>query len=289
MTSDARLKIEPTTDDDLEGACAFLHANLDDSLSMAAWRQVFATSWTDHKPNNGFMLRAGGAIVGTIGAIYSDQIVRGQTERFCNVTSWCVQPEHRGHSIRLLRQLIDQPGYHYTAFTPSPHAANLFRAMKFRPIDNKLVAVPNLLLPGRACGLEITADSEQIAHRLDADAAKCWRDHIDFPVLQHLALGRDGAYCHVVYTERHKYGLRYSRVLYVSDRALFARCLDGLRGYLFWRGGSLATAMPWRWLAARPVLGRTADSPRIWLFRSPTLDQDDICALYSELLPLGAI
>ena len=70
--------------------------------------------------NHGFAIRnTAGRMVGGIGAIYAERIIRGRPERFCNITSWCVLDEYRSHSMRLAMALVSQPGYHFTDLSPT--------------------------------------------------------------------------------------------------------------------------------------------------------------------------
>ena len=75
-----------------------------------------SASWKTEAPNYGFVLRDGRRVVGAYLAFYSERTIGGRTERFCNLASWSVLPEFRLHSVRLLRALLAQDGYHFTDF-----------------------------------------------------------------------------------------------------------------------------------------------------------------------------
>src|SRR5690242_7544788 len=110
----------PIRDEDLREFCTFLHEHLSPAIPVGQWVDAFRQHWRVEKPNNGFLIRASdGTIVGGIGAIYSEQRVRGRAERFCNITSWCVLDAYRSHSMRLAMALVSQPGYHFTDFSPT--------------------------------------------------------------------------------------------------------------------------------------------------------------------------
>jgi len=51
-------------------------------------------------------------------ALYSERLVEGRLERFCNLTSWCVLPDYRSRSISLLTALLRQHGYHFAVLEP---------------------------------------------------------------------------------------------------------------------------------------------------------------------------
>jgi len=74
--------IEPIKDSDLLEYCRFLTENLSRERTAEAWAQAFKQDWGVDKPNNGYMLKDGGRIVGGIGAIYSERLIRGKPELF---------------------------------------------------------------------------------------------------------------------------------------------------------------------------------------------------------------
>ena len=82
------------------------------------WVHV-AVPWKADAPNHGFMLRDGQRVVGVYLAFYSERVIAGRVERFCNLGAWCVLPEFRFHSVRLLKALLAQDGYHFTDLSPS--------------------------------------------------------------------------------------------------------------------------------------------------------------------------
>src|SRR5689334_19152839 len=106
------VELVPITDSDVAAAADFLRANLNDRVPWA--RACSVMPWKVDATNHGFMLREGQRIVGVHLAFYSERLIAGRTERFCNLGAWFVLPEFRFHSIRLLRELLMQDGYHFT-------------------------------------------------------------------------------------------------------------------------------------------------------------------------------
>ncbi len=100
-------------------------------------------TWYPGKPNNGFLIRHEGRIVGGIGAIYAERKVRGRLERFCNITSWCVLDEFRAQSMRLAIALTGQPGFHFTDLTPTEVVSRTLQFLKFRAMDERQAIWPN--------------------------------------------------------------------------------------------------------------------------------------------------
>ena len=85
--------------------------NLNRAIRPATWKAAFSHPWMPDKPNNGFMLRADGKLVGTIGAIYSEQVFGGERRNFLNLTSLVVDEKYLELAVRQLHNTfeLDQP------------------------------------------------------------------------------------------------------------------------------------------------------------------------------------
>ena len=103
--------LAPITAADVTVVADFLHANFNSRDSSSTWSRVMSVPWKVDAPNHGFMLREGQRVVGAYLAFYSDRLVAGRVERFCNLASWSVLPEYRFHSVRLLKALLAQHGF----------------------------------------------------------------------------------------------------------------------------------------------------------------------------------
>lgn len=280
----ARPTLEPVTDANLAEFARFLHENLMRARSPAEWEAGLRTQWMPDPPNYGFVVRDGGAIVGGIGAYYAQRQLRGNTERFCNITSWCVLDAHRQQSMRLAMALLAQPGFHFTNFSPTQVVGASLKFLKFKELDERVVVMLNL--PSlRALGARVLTDVADIEGALAGDALKAYRDHAAFPWLQQLVVGRPGTWCHVIYKRRSYKGLPAAQLLYVSDRALFASTFRRLAAHLLLRG-MVSTHVERRLIdePAWPSALRTGFKPK--LFLSTSLADRDIDYLYSETVAL---
>ena len=113
------LEISPIADAEMDAVASFLHRNLNNRLSVSEWLSAMSAPWKADAPNSGFMLRDGERVVGVYLAFYSERTIAGRTERFCNLASWAVHKDFRVHSVRLLKALLAQDGYHFTDLGPS--------------------------------------------------------------------------------------------------------------------------------------------------------------------------
>src|SRR6476661_434989 len=114
-----RIDLMPIESSDLPRVGEFLQAKLNQRLSAEKWATCIKAPWDVHSPNHGYMLLDGSTIVGVYLAFYSERPVEGRRERFCNLAAWCVLPEYRFHSLRLLKALLAQSDYSFTDLSPS--------------------------------------------------------------------------------------------------------------------------------------------------------------------------
>jgi hypothetical protein len=276
------VEVVPITDADVAAAADFLHANLNDQVPWT--RACSAVPWKVDAPNHGFMLRDGQRIVGAHMAFYSERLIAGKTERFCNLGAWCVLPEFRFHSIRLLRELLMQDGYHFTGLSASEKALSIHRRFQFRCLDTSAALIPHLPWPGVPGLTRISAAPDVIERRLAGPDLELYRDHAQALAARHLVLTRGQDSCYVMYREmRFKSVLVVAVILHVSNPGLFRRAMVPLTRYLLVRRGLVATLAELRIIGHRPPLAFRLDSwPKE--YRSSSLEAGQIDYLYSELV-----
>ncbi|TMH10007.1 MAG: hypothetical protein E6H68_17445 [Betaproteobacteria bacterium] len=279
--------LEPIRDEDLPEFCRFLHENLSRERSVEEWAKAFAQHWCPSKPNNGFLIRHQGRIVGGIGAIYAERSVRGRLERFCNITSWCVLDAFRAQSVRLAMAVAAQPGFHFTDLTPTEVVSKTLQFLKFKPMNERHTILPNLPWPlVRLGGIRVLSDPAQIGLLLGPDDAKAYRDHRHLPWLRHLAVGVTDAWCYVVWKRTRLKGITGAVIIALSDAELFLRYRMALGSYLLVHHGLLYTRVESRLLPRLPALSIELLGYRSKVFRSDTLTAADMSNLYSELVAL---
>jgi hypothetical protein len=278
--------LEPIQDSDLPAFCQFLNEHLSSARSAGQWAEAFQQNWGVEKPNNGFLIRDQERIVGCIGAIYAERIIRGRPERFCNITSWCVLEAYRAQSMRLAMAVVSQPGFNFTDLTPTEVVSKTLQFLKFKPMNERHAVWPNFPWPfSRFCGVRVITGHDDIESALAAENAKVFRDHRHLPWLRHAAVGRPGAYCHVVWKPNRLKGVPGAMVLAFSDAELFLSYRLAIGAHLL-RQGCFYTRVESRLLPRLPVLSRELAGFRNKVFRSDTLAEADISNLYSEIVGL---
>jgi len=278
----------PIAAKDLPEACRFLARGFQASDAQDAWMAAFSQSWAEHQPNHGYMLQDKGQIVGVIGAIYSDQMIRGRHERFCNVNNWYVDPAYRQHSILLLSRLLTQKGVHFTNLTPRADLLRLFTALKFQYVDDGRVIyilnVPQLRLRDS----KVLTDPDEIVAVLSWADAKVFRDHVSCLGLKQVALGsKADGFCHVAFCKTTVRRIPCITILHISNPMRFSRHLPALRRHFLRYGAPLAQVES-RLLSATPHLAIELKRAPHKMFLSHTLAPGDVTSLYTELAAMHA-
>ena len=142
-----RTEVRPIADDDVGAVAEFLHEHLNQRISTGAWARSMEVPWDDDRPNAGFMLLAGGKVVGVHLAFYSERTIEGRTARFCNLGAWCVLEQYRINGLRLLTSLLAQDGYHFTDLSPSGNVIGLNKRLGFQFLDTTTKLILNLPWP----------------------------------------------------------------------------------------------------------------------------------------------
>jgi hypothetical protein len=275
------VEVIPITDADVGAVAAFLHANMNDRVPWG--RAISSTPSKVEAPNHGFMLRDGQRVVGTQLAFYSERLIAGRVERFCNLSSWCVLPEFRFHSLRVHKAVLAQEGYHVTSFTPTEKVVPIHVRFKFRSLDTSAVLIPNLPWPTRPGRRRISADPDVIESTLAGTELELYRDHAQALAARHVVLIRNQDSCYVMYREMRHKGVPFAVILHVSSPELFHRAMLPLTRHLLIRHRLLATLAELRFIGHRPPLSLKVTS---WskMYRSDSLEPDQIDDLYSELV-----
>jgi len=275
------VELSPITDADIAAVAGFLHVNYKNRIPWA--RSRLAGPWKVDAPNHGFVLRDGQRIVGAFLAFYSERLIAGRAERFCDLGTWYVLPEFRFHSIRLIKALLAQDGYHFTALTPSYKVVSIQSRLGFRPLDTSAALIPNLpwlTAPGRTT---ISADPDVIERTLAEKELKLYHDHAQALAARHIVLLRGQDACYVIYREIRVKGIPLAVIVHVSNPQLFQRAVLPLTRHLLVRHRLLATLAELRIIGHRPPLSFKVTSwPK--MYRSASLEPDQIEDLYSEFV-----
>ena len=280
-----RTEVRPIAPDDVAAVAEFLHQNLNQRVSTGAWAASVEVPWEDDRPNAGFMLLADGSVVGAHLAFYSQRVIDGRTERFCNLGAWCVLEQYRLNGLKLLTSLLAQDGYHFTDLSPSGNVIDLNGRLGFQFLDTTTAMVPNLPWPSVPGHCRIVADSQRLSARLRGAELQIYRDHAGTAAARHVLLVRGDRQCYVIFRKDWRKGLPvFATVLYASDPDLLIEQIRPFGRHLLLRHGLAVTLLERAVVPGRPRVSFVVpDNPHVKMFKSPTLQPDHIDYLYSEL------
>lgn len=281
------MKVQAITENDLDEVGQFLHTHLSQRIAPKAWSDSLRHRWAASQPNAGMQLFTDdGRRVGVLCAVYSDQLIDGKVERFCNPHSWCVLDDFRHASINLVLAVLRQRGYHFTMFTPNPKVAQVFMGLRFRLLDDGLFYFPNLPRPWpSAAGSLVEAHPDRIAGLLDGPARAEYEAHRTIPWLNFVAFGQPGDACLAIYKRGRWKKMPCALLSHLSDPAALQRHGHLLRAHLLGRG-LLVSRIESRFTAGPPPLAYRTRRTQPKLVLSRTLDDSKIRDVYSELMAL---
>ena len=261
----------------------------DPALGKAVWRRIFDYAWEHDEPHCGYGLFEGNEAVGFIGFVFCDRPSNfpDKTHRFCNLTTWVVKPQYRGHSLSLMMPVMRMRDYTVTDLSAGDDVIKVSKRLGFKVLDDAVqILLPQLeVVKGMASIEGRIFEGEAIAHlSLAPTDLKVFKDHLPYSNCHQLVLTAGEDYCHVLYTLNRDDELSYAHVQSISNLALFEQHQAVIRQRIIRRSGIPLIAIDSRLVSSvsLPFSYRLPlSSPRI--YRSSVLAPKAIDNLYSEL------
>jgi len=279
--------VEAVTSNDLDRVLPLLRVH-DPRQDDEAWARLISPPWAPGGTNAGWVLLDGDTVVGFLGAVFSERRIGGAERRFCNLTTWYVDPDHRESSLALLRPVTRLRDHTVTDLSPNAAAARISKRLGFTELDTGLV----LLGPigstdtGRS-PVAVHVDEPDATAILPDSARRLAEDHADLPGVHHLvAETSTGAL--LVIVGRVPGGRRpYSHIHHVSDPDLFRTHHAAVRRALQdGVGVPLIIDARFSWAAGLPNARRLVENSLKLFKPCDDLPTDQIDNLYSELVLL---
>jgi hypothetical protein len=281
------VELQPITDADLLEVGEFLSVHYPPDTKGTNWGEAWGRTVNlpgSNAPNHGFLLRSEGKVVGSLSAIYSTRMINGILEHFCNLSVWCVAPEFRMHSVRMMQAILAQPGYHFTDLVPSTTVQKLNLRLGFKYLDTTTYLMPNLPWPKRSYA-SIVDNPAEIAGILKIHSGRdlaIYLDHAHCPHTKHLLILSGVEACYVQWRKQKHAHMKWISIRYVSRPIVLWREFRVLaRWFLF------HAHCPFTLAEIRVTRFRVFPS---WVFPRPvkrmyksTLPPDYIDYLYSEI------
>lgn len=278
-----RPELVPLDEGLVDDAAHFLHAHLDRQIAIEDWRRMLRYPWASETRGYGYALLHRGGVVGVLGTYYSERQVHGHAETFCNLHSWCVHPDHRAESLRLLLAPLRHRDHTLTTLTVSRDTVEIMKRFGFSPLDETIVLLVNPLLAFGARRTTVTTERSAVLAVVDEDHRRVLLDLGPMRSAR-ASLARDGDdWCLCLSSRERRRGIAVTRIVYVSHPAVFTAWLGAFARSFISEDATTVTTCPPRFLTRRPPLAVTVADPRPQLFRSSRLHAADITCLYSEL------
>lgn len=286
-SSAVAVEVGPIEDIDLDEVGRFLGSHYPPGTPSDqwadAWRQSVNGAGSD-APNHGYLLRAGGALVGAYPAIYSTRVIDGVVRRFCNLAVWYTDPDYRRHSIRMLKALLGQDGWTFTDLTPIDTVQRLNQRLGFEYLDTTTSVFPNLPWPTVPGRVRVSAEPSVIRAHLAEPDLGYYDDHARCRWSRHLVLVRGGESCYIQWRKEHRRNLRLlASIRYVSNPRLLREEMRTLGRHFLLRHGTLASLVEVRLTEGRVTPSVLQPRPVTRMFKSDELGPESIDYLYSEV------
>ena len=278
-------RVRPAGPEDAEAVLPLIERHFGTGIGRDVWRRLFHCPWSGDRPECGWVLDQGGRIVGFLGAVYSEREIDGRPERFCNLTSMCVDVEHRGMAPFLIMAAARRTDCTVTDLSPRPSVLRLLEKAGFTLLDPGKLIIPPLLNAATLAGGRptIICDPERIRAELDQPMRRILDDHVAYGCLALLAR-RGGRRCLLVVKRRSVRRVPLSEILFASDPDFLARHIEAIAWTLVARQRTLAVSGDRRLFGPAPP--RAFFLKSISMVRSTRLTGEQIDNLYTELVLL---
>ncbi|MFH0908153.1 MAG: hypothetical protein V1929_05265 [bacterium] len=208
-------------------------------MTRDLWARVLNCDWGQEEDYHGLALTEDGRVVGFLGMIFSERMIRRKRHKFCSLVGWIVRPDFRNHSLSLLAPLLQMKDYTITNLTSFAGGVEIMRRIGFQVLDTEslmISAVPSFLAVPRGAGWSVTDNPAELRRILEPADRKIFEDHQPYDC-RHALLSDGGAnYCYVVFTERGRCGVKYGFAHYISHPSVFFDHLGCLRNHLLRKG-----------------------------------------------------
>lgn len=179
-------RVRPADTDDVDAILTLIARHFPRSaIRPDEWRRLFAHGWGSGR-GIGWVLDRGGEVVGFLGAIHADRTIGGRTERCCNLTTMCVDTDHRAMAPFLIMAASRLRDCTVTDLSPRPSVLALLERTGFSRLDDGKLIVPWLPAARTPTGVTVDTDVGRIRAALDGDHRRILDDHAPYgcqPVL----------------------------------------------------------------------------------------------------------
>jgi hypothetical protein len=288
----AVVKIVKVDDSMFEEAYDLLLGFNNTEIPKEVWRRLLRPQWRLDGMHCGLGLVDQGRLVGFIGTLFSERVIEGRVERFCNLSSLIVREAYRRHGWMLMFSAVREEDCIITIFTPISVLYTRAPEIGFRNLGTRMKVMFSVPWARSVCGvdMELLDDPAEIRQHLDETHRRYLDDHLPYEC-GHLLLRQSKRYCYVVHVSITSAKLPYALILYVSDPELFAEFSIPIRAFILSKERMRFVAVDSRLIRDLPLRASFDFPTNIRrLYKPDRLSPHVVDNLYSEfvLLRVGA-
>ncbi|MGA2296885.1 MAG: hypothetical protein ABSG15_04970 [FCB group bacterium] len=258
------------------------------NLNKEDWNKLFIKHCDTDEDYFGFVLMDDNKVVGFLGAIFSDRVIRDKIYKFCNMTAWVVKKEYRSYGILLINQFNKLTEYTITDLTPTYGAYDVFKKFEYKDLDNFIklfIPFPNFKIFNK--DYRIYFDNEIIRSILNDNDIKIFSDHLKFKK-NNVVICCKNNYCYLIISITKRKGIRLAHIHYISNKTLFYDSFNIFRLKLCLKFKVFGIIIDERFVETLNIFGSFKVKLKLsGLYKSNELERKDIDILYSELFILN--
>jgi len=287
-----------------------------DAKGMTAerWKLLFVKHWATEEDYVGYVLIDHNVAFGFIGCVFSQRTINGNNEKFCGLSSWIVHPDYRSESLLLLSEVLRLKNYTITSYTSIPEAAEILKKLRFKILDTSYLWFPSSMPMFRTSGnINFITNTNEVRDFLTGHDKKIFEDHIHFNA-EHVIMVNGKESCYVIFKKipfyrRKLINVRFvyylnriwkiltgnsfldaevmvARIHYTSNREMFRKFLPAVIKKMNKDYHLKGVVIERRFIKGKTKCFGYVSMPQISLYKSATLDPDQIDSLYTELFVL---
>lgn len=264
--------------------------------SKSDWKRLFVDHFNSGETYFGYILLDNEKVVGFLGLVFAKREIDGLETRFCNLTSWIVDFKYRNKSLLLLKPVLKLKNYIITNFTGSETVGMILDTLKFKGLGDDLFII--LPLPTLSAFRVLNGSTriffnKKTKRHLNVQEKRLYNDHsFSGSKCIHILFKKSFNTCYIIAKRPVWKGIPFLQVHYISNRELFAECIDALRVIAPLRFRVVSIMVDKRFLKGEKIRGAInykLKSPRYYKsnLTNPTEDLDNIDHLYSEFMLLN--
>lgn len=196
------------------------------------FKKLFASYWQSSVNYKGLMVEEEGQLVGYLGLIFSDRVINGRPEVFCNLTTLIIHPSQRGKKLthKIIAHLVQKGNYTFTAITPIPPLYNMYSQNGFVNLEDKRLLLWRKAVPNQPAE-QYTENPQLIEKQLQGVDLRIFNDHQQFNCI-HAVYMYNNQPVYMVFKQRVNQLRKYlDRRLYNYADALLRKL--GSKGFLY--------------------------------------------------------